>query len=81
MEFTVGMLAYSKAGHDKKKLFLILDIEDNYAYIADGDTRRAEKPKRKKLIHLQKINKVVDNVTKDIENCEIRKIIAQYKPI
>ena len=81
MEFTVGMLAYSKAGRDKKKLFLILDIQDNYAYIADGDTRKAEKPKKKKLIHLQKINKVVENVTKDIENYEIRKIIAQYKPI
>ncbi len=81
MEITVGMLVYSKAGRDKKKLFLVLDIENEYAYIADGDMRKAEKPKKKKLIHLQKINKVFENINKDISNSEIRRIIAQHKPI
>lgn len=81
MEITVGMLVYSKAGRDKKNLFLVLDIENEYAYIADGDMRRAEKPKKKKLIHLQKINKVFENINKDISNSEIRRIIAQHKPI
>lgn len=81
MEITVGMLVYSKAGRDKKNLFLVLDIENDYAYIADGDMRKAEKPKKKKLIHLQKINKVFEDINKDISNSEIRKIIAQHKPI
>lgn len=81
MEITVGMLVYSKAGRDKKNLFLVLDIENDYAYIADGDVRKAEKPKKKKLIHLQKINKVFENINKDISNSEIRRIIAQHKPI
>lgn len=81
MEITVGMLVYSKAGRDKRNLFLVLDIENEYAYIADGDMRKAEKPKKKKLIHLQKINKVFENVNKDISNSEIRRIIAQHKPI
>ena len=81
MEITVGMLVYSKAGRDKKKLFLVLNIENDYPYIADGDMRKAEKPKKKKLIHLQKINKVFENINKDISNSEIRKIIAQHKPI
>ncbi|MBR3791429.1 MAG: RNA-binding protein [Clostridia bacterium] len=75
------MLVYSKAGRDKKNLFLVLDIENDYAYIADGDMRKAEKPKKKKLIHLQKINKVFEDINKDISNSEIRKIIAQHKPI
>lgn len=79
MDITVGMLVYSKAGRDKHNLFLVLDIEDKYAYIADGETRKAEKPKKKKLIHLQKMNRVFDNVSKDIENFEIRRIIAQHK--
>ena len=81
MEITVGMLVYSKAGRDKKNLFLVLDIENDYAYIADCDMRKAEKPKKKKLIHLQKINKVFENINKDISNSEIRRIIAQHKPI
>lgn len=81
MEITVGMLVYSKAGRDKHNMFLVLNVENNYAYIADGNMRKAEKPKKKKLIHLQKINQVFDNVTKSISNSEIRRIIAQHKPI
>lgn len=81
MEITVGMLVYSKAGRDKKNLFIVLEVIDNFAYIADGDKRKAETPKKKKLIHLQKTNCVIDGISKDIENFEIRKIIAQHKPI
>lgn len=81
MEITVGSLVYSKAGRDKQNMFLVLELENGYAYIADGDVRKSEKPKKKKLIHLQKTNYVFDNVSKDIENFEIRRIIAQYKPV
>lgn len=81
MDITVGMLVYSKAGRDKKNMFLVLEVENGYAYIADGEMRKTEKPKKKKLIHLQKTNYIFDNVSKDIENFEIRRIIAQHKPI
>ena len=81
MDITVGTLVYSKAGHDKQNMFLVLKLENGYAYIADGDMRKAEKPKKKKLIHLQKTNYVYENVSENIENFEIRRIIAQHKPI
>lgn len=81
MDITVGMLVYSKAGRDKQNMFLVLEVENSYAYIADGSLRKSEKPKKKKLIHLQKTNYIFDNVSKDIENFEIRRIIAQHKPI
>lgn len=81
MDITVGTIAYSKAGRDKHNMFIVLKVEDGYAYIADGDTRKAEKPKKKKLIHLQKTNYVYENISENIENFEIRRIIAQHKPI
>ena len=81
MDITVGTLAYSKAGRDKQNMFLVLKLENGYAYVADGDMRKAEKPKKKKLIHLQKTNYVYENVSENIENFEIRRIIAQHKPI
>ena len=81
MDITVGTIAYSKAGHDKHNMFIVLKVENGYAYIADGDTRKAEKPKKKKLIHLQKTNYVYENISENIENFEIRLIIAQHKPI
>lgn len=42
----------SKAGRDKGRFFAVLSIEADFAYIADGDLRKIEKPKRKKLKHL-----------------------------
>ena len=81
MDITVGTIAYSKAGHDKHNMFIVLKVENGYAYIADGDTRKAEKPKKKKLIHLQKTNYVYENISENTENFEIRRIIAQHKPI
>ena len=51
-----GIIVRSKAGHDKGQLFVISgvsDENDGCVYIADGKSRRIEKPKRKKLKHLE----------------------------
>lgn len=80
MEIIEGAVVFSKAGRDKGKKFLVLSLENNYAFIADGDLRKVEKPKKKKLIHLQKTNYVC-HIKEDITNSEVRKILAQYKPV
>jgi len=45
----------SQAGHDKGKVFMVLCAEGEYVTLADGRSRRVEKPKRKKRMHTQKI--------------------------
>lgn len=45
-------VALSTAGRDKGRLFFILEIEGEFALIADGRIRHLEKPKKKKLKHL-----------------------------
>ena len=52
MDFEKGMVVRAKAGRDKGKFLVILEIQGGYALIADGRRRRVEHPKRKKLIHL-----------------------------
>jgi len=45
---------YSKAGRDKGKAFVVVGvIDDNNVYLADGDIRKIEKPKKKKIKHLE----------------------------
>ncbi|MCD8037304.1 MAG: KOW domain-containing RNA-binding protein [Clostridiales bacterium] len=56
MEYTVGQVAYSKSGHDKGDAFVIFDAEGEYVYLVDGKNRRIEKPKKKKLKHVQFTN-------------------------
>ena len=55
-----GMVVRSKAGHDSNRFYLVVDLCDPFAYIADGKTRRLAKPKKKSLKHLQKTNTRVD---------------------
>ncbi|MDR2654976.1 MAG: KOW domain-containing RNA-binding protein [Oscillospiraceae bacterium] len=48
-----GSIVKSSAGRDKDRFFVVLGLEGNFAMIADGDLRRVDKPKRKKLMHLK----------------------------
>lgn len=48
-----GMLAKSKAGHDKGHLYVIYDVDETYVYLVDGQIRTIDKPKKKKRKHVQ----------------------------
>ena len=48
-----GMLAQSKAGHDKGHLYVIYDVDETYVYLVDGEIRTIDKPKKKKRKHVQ----------------------------
>ena len=49
----IGIVAFSRAGRDKGRSFVVVGIaEDGCVYVSDGETRRLEKPKKKKLKHL-----------------------------
>lgn len=57
-EFSRGCAVLSKAGRDKNRFFAVIGLSGEYALIADGHLRRLDKPKRKKLKHLQRTNTV-----------------------
>ena len=84
IEATAGMVVRSKAGRDKGDLFIVLRTEDNYAYIANGNLRKVERPKKKKLMHLQLSSHVSSLIkdkleaAKEVENFEVRKALAEY---
>lgn len=50
-----GMLAKSKAGHDKGQLYVIYDVDETYVYLVDGEIRTIDNPKKKKRKHVQVI--------------------------
>lgn len=55
--YEVGMLARSKAGHDKGHVYVIFNVDEAYVYLVDGMNRTMEKPKKKKKKHVQVICK------------------------
>ena len=53
VEVTVGDLVVSRAGRDKGRPFVVLRMEEGFVYLADGDLRRLDKPKKKKRMHVK----------------------------
>ena len=43
----IGMLASSKAGHDRRQIYVIIGEDDEYVYLADGRNRTVDRPKKK----------------------------------
>ena len=83
MEISKSDIVISLAGHDKGKLFYVLDTDGVYVTLADGKQRRVEKPKRKKRIHVRKVlrqdSTLASKITsgEKILNSELRRELAK----
>lgn len=49
----LGSVALSRCGRDSGRYYLVVALEGEFAYIADGRTRKLARPKKKKLKHLR----------------------------
>jgi len=68
-DMDIGRVVLAKAGRDKGKHFVIGGrVDDNYALIAHGKSRLIDKPKKKKIKHLEAKPHVVYNVREKILN-------------
>lgn len=66
-EVTIGQLVKSKAGRDKDRVFIIIAIiDEQYVLIADGDLRKTDNAKRKKIRHLAVYNVISHEIEKKI---------------
>lgn len=49
----MGNIVLSIAGRDKNEYFVITKVENNYVYLVDGNIRKVENPKKKKIKHIE----------------------------
>ncbi len=82
-----GQIVKSKSGHDQGNVFFVVEVlDDDYVLIADGDRRKSENPKKKKVKHLQHYNRVNENIAAKlaegvkIENIELHRELAKSCP-
>ncbi|MCX7773491.1 MAG: KOW domain-containing RNA-binding protein [Clostridia bacterium] len=85
LDAIIGRYVWSNAGRDKDQLFIIVDIaDDNHVLLADGDLRRVDRPKKKKLKHLKVTNKVAEEISqavlarKRLTDSDLRKAVQRY---
>jgi len=86
LELSAGDIVYSKAGRDKDKIFIVLEVLDNeYVLIADGILRGVQKPKKKKIKHLKKTNIKAELVKRkfakkeEVTNTDLKRLLAELE--
>lgn len=84
MKITEGLVVKSKAGRDKGDLFIVIRTEGEFAYTANGNQRKVDRPKKKKLKHLEATDYISEFVKNRLEtigkvtNQELRNALAEY---
>lgn len=48
-----GSVVSSIAGHDKGRIYFVVKLDGDFAYVVDGKYRLLQNPKRKKVKHLK----------------------------
>ena len=81
----IGRFAISKAGHDKTQIYVITAVEGDFVYLCDGRLKTLEKPKKKRVKHIQFVNAQVSQALLDrlmngsgVRNEEIKYAIRTY---
>ncbi len=83
--YSKGQVVFSKSGHDKSLPFIVVDFDEDYVYLADGKRRLLEKPKKKKKMHVQICNDIIEEIKTKLENnlylddADLRKALKPYR--
>jgi len=83
--FNVGDIVLSKMGRDSGRYYIVMDAEENYVYICDGDHHKVDKPKKKKLKHIKATGAaseyVADKLTEGakVTNTELRRAVLEFE--
>lgn len=84
---TIGQVVYSKCGHDKGNAFIVFSVSKEYLYLVDGKLRTLEKPKKKKIKHVQINLDTIETIKSKLTNnlyildSDIRKALLPYTNI
>jgi len=82
VNFQTGQIVFSKSGRDKGMAFVVLSVDGEYLYLADGKLRPKDKPKKKKLKHVQPtntVNAMVAGSGVKLLDSDLRKAIAEFR--
>ena len=72
-----GTVVIASAGKEKGGFYVVTEVLDSrYVLIADGKLRTIEKPKKKNIIHLQRMNHSIGEIS---TNRQLRIFLRDYR--
>ena len=76
-----GTIVFSKMGRDKGRAMVVLENDGVYLTLADGKLRTLEKPKRKKIKHVQPTKTMIEmqpECGRALQDADIRKQLKAF---
>jgi large subunit ribosomal protein L14e len=84
----LGKAVSSNAGRDKGRTYIVVGIVDEaYLMLSDGDKRKLEKPKKKKIKHLKITDVCFEEIRTKLEkhdkitNAELRRALKSLEVV
>lgn len=74
--YEAGMLARSKAGHDKAQMYIIKEVDDTYVYLVDATASEHSLSEEKEEKHVQIVHGIYN--MKELDDAGIRKLIKDW---
>ena len=75
MKLAKGSVVIADAGRDSGGFFVVTDTDGSFCYIADGKSRKLDKPKRKNIKHIRPTDSMID--LNDITDKKLRTVLRQ----
>lgn len=64
----LGSIVISTMGRDRGMYFIVIDTDDEYVTLVDGNVRKIERAKKKKIKHIEMTELYSETIAKKIEN-------------
>ena len=65
------------SGHDKDKVYVIVGLDEQFTYLADGERKTLQSPKKKKKKHVQLIRE--QHEISEADDVKLKRILKEYK--
>lgn len=85
MGFGRAQIVRSLKGHDRGRLFCVMDVVDGGLLLADGKERRVTAPKRKNVKHVEYVGSMEHPTIESVRNGEevrdrqLRELLAAFR--
>lgn len=76
MKAEPGRIVKSLAGHDIGRFMVVVSVDGDFAFVADGKERLLSKPKKKRLKHIGTTNTLIDLC--NLSDKGLRSFIAEF---
>lgn len=80
----LGSVVMAKAGKEKGSLFVVVGLDERYAYLSDGKRLKRNKPKKKSFKHIKlfdtkSLSEEEVNDPNERTNARIRKFLTEIR--